>query len=369
MKPVIETPSATATAPRPSFMWSRRFRVGINNACTRNRTNQAVVNAPCASTSGNSCAEIVRPFRCLRPGGRTVESPQGQYCKHHHRSDAVEVALGHVHPASGVNFRNRPAEADGDRHDFAIGSPRHVMEVFRVIESQTVGLYGRDGCTDRITPVVESTTGGTLVALYFGEMDLPRRGQLVCIGGLLLAGAAIATYPISAGAASLASGIAFDPAPQATIVFDRHDRPIFTFFREERTGRAARSRLAACDRCGPRDRRSAFSPSRRRLSSRRGSSVGEPPRPPDCGGCQQHYPATGQPGRADAAAHRRPQSARNAARHRGRTPLRQGTDTRGLPESDLFRRWLLRHRIGGTRLFRQGCGGFSPSSRRRRSRG
>ncbi len=29
---------------------------------------------------------------------------------------------------------NRPAEAEGDRHDLAVGSPRHVMEVLRVIE-------------------------------------------------------------------------------------------------------------------------------------------------------------------------------------------------------------------------------------------
>ena len=34
---------------------------------------------------------------------------------------------------------------------------------------------------------------------------------------------------------SVADGITLDPAPQASIVFDRNDRPVFTFFRERRT--------------------------------------------------------------------------------------------------------------------------------------
>ena len=37
---------------------------------------------------------------------------------------------------------DRPTEADGDRHDFAVGSPRHVMEVLRVIERNALGCAG-----------------------------------------------------------------------------------------------------------------------------------------------------------------------------------------------------------------------------------
>jgi membrane peptidoglycan carboxypeptidase len=63
-----------------------------------------------------------------------------------------------------------------------------------------------------------------------------RRGRrLLCIGGLTIGLAALATYPISAGVATLADGITLTPAAQATIVFDVHDRPVFTFFREDRT--------------------------------------------------------------------------------------------------------------------------------------
>jgi 1A family penicillin-binding protein len=62
-----------------------------------------------------------------------------------------------------------------------------------------------------------------------------RGGRLVCIGGLTIGLAALATYPISASVATLADGIQLTPAAQATIVFDLHDRPVFTFFREDRT--------------------------------------------------------------------------------------------------------------------------------------
>jgi 1A family penicillin-binding protein len=62
-----------------------------------------------------------------------------------------------------------------------------------------------------------------------------RGGRLVCIGGLTIGLAALATYPISASVATLADGIQLSPAAQATIVFDLHDRPVFTFFREDRT--------------------------------------------------------------------------------------------------------------------------------------
>lgn len=61
------------------------------------------------------------------------------------------------------------------------------------------------------------------------------RCRLVCIAGLTLALAALATYPIAVAAASIAKRLTLDPAPQATIVFDLHDQPVFTFYREERT--------------------------------------------------------------------------------------------------------------------------------------
>src|SRR4029078_5424501 len=41
--------------------------------------------------------------------------------------------------AFGRQLPNRPAEADDNRHDLAVGSPRHVMEVLRVIDGDTLG--------------------------------------------------------------------------------------------------------------------------------------------------------------------------------------------------------------------------------------
>jgi 1A family penicillin-binding protein len=64
-------------------------------------------------------------------------------------------------------------------------------------------------------------------------MSRPR--CLCCIAGLAIALAGLATYPLTADATSLADGITLESAPQASIVFDLHDRPIFTFFRERRT--------------------------------------------------------------------------------------------------------------------------------------
>jgi 1A family penicillin-binding protein len=66
-------------------------------------------------------------------------------------------------------------------------------------------------------------------------MKMSRLCRLVCTGGLAIALAGLATYPISAEVASVAQRITLDPAPQATIVFDVHDQPVFTFYREERT--------------------------------------------------------------------------------------------------------------------------------------
>src|SRR5262245_57197321 len=62
------------------------------------------------------------------------------------------------------------------------------------------------------------------------------RARCLCsIAGLVLAFAGLATYPLTASAESIANGITLASAPQASIVFDRHNRPIFTFFRERRT--------------------------------------------------------------------------------------------------------------------------------------
>src|SRR5580765_4853410 len=58
---------------------------------------------------------------------------------------------------------------------------------------------------------------------------------LCCVAGIAIAIAGLATYPLSASAMAVAAGITLDPAPQASIVFDRNDRPVFTFFRERRT--------------------------------------------------------------------------------------------------------------------------------------
>src|SRR5262245_37557119 len=64
-------------------------------------------------------------------------------------------------------------------------------------------------------------------------MSLP--GRIVCVLGLIVAVAALATYPLSAAVAAMAANITLAPAPQATIVYDREDHPLFTFFREQRT--------------------------------------------------------------------------------------------------------------------------------------
>src|SRR5262245_4100756 len=64
-------------------------------------------------------------------------------------------------------------------------------------------------------------------------MSRPR--WLCCIAGLAIALASLATYPLAAGATSMADGITLQSAPQASIVFDLNGRPIFTFFRERRT--------------------------------------------------------------------------------------------------------------------------------------
>ena len=55
------------------------------------------------------------------------------------------------------------------------------------------------------------------------------------MAGLALALAGLATYPLYASATSVAEGITLAPASQASIVFDRNDRRVFTFFRERRT--------------------------------------------------------------------------------------------------------------------------------------
>ena len=64
-------------------------------------------------------------------------------------------------------------------------------------------------------------------------MSRPR--WLCCVAGLAIALASLATYPLAAGATSMADGITLQSAPQASIVFDLNGRPIFTFFRERRT--------------------------------------------------------------------------------------------------------------------------------------
>ena len=58
---------------------------------------------------------------------------------------------------------------------------------------------------------------------------------LCCLAGLVTAVAGLATYPLTASASSTADTITLAPAPQESIVFDRNDRPVFTFFRERRT--------------------------------------------------------------------------------------------------------------------------------------
>jgi penicillin-binding protein 1A len=71
---------------------------------------------------------------------------------------------------------------------------------------------------------------------------------LVCIGGFA-AVVAVASYRVAAEIATVADGITLDSAPQATIVLDAHDRPVFTFYQEERTsvplGRVSSHMVAA----------------------------------------------------------------------------------------------------------------------------
>jgi penicillin-binding protein 1A len=64
---------------------------------------------------------------------------------------------------------------------------------------------------------------------------MPGRCRLCSIAGLAIALAGLATYPLIADAAAVANTITLEPAPQMSIVYDRHDRPVFTFFRERRT--------------------------------------------------------------------------------------------------------------------------------------
>src|SRR5262247_2378649 len=63
-----------------------------------------------------------------------------------------------------------------------------------------------------------------------------RHGRIaVCLIGSAMAIGALLTYPLSAAVAEMAAGFTLKPAPQATIVFDLKDHPVFTFFREQRT--------------------------------------------------------------------------------------------------------------------------------------
>src|SRR6476661_8563553 len=66
-------------------------------------------------------------------------------------------------------------------------------------------------------------------------MRMHRSRLVCCIVGLAFALGALATYPLSVAVASTAAGITLESAPQQTIVFDIHDQPVFTFFREQRT--------------------------------------------------------------------------------------------------------------------------------------
>ncbi len=64
---------------------------------------------------------------------------------------------------------------------------------------------------------------------------MTRRRRLCSIVGLMVALAGLATYPFTTAAASVAASITLESAPQTSIVFDLHDRPVFRFFSERRT--------------------------------------------------------------------------------------------------------------------------------------
>src|ERR1700674_4883860 len=72
--------------------------------------------------------------------------------------------------------------------------------------------------------------------------------RALCIGGFAVLGA-LAIHRVAAEVATVANGVTLDTAPQATIVFDVHDRPVFTFYQEERTsvplGRVSSHMVAA----------------------------------------------------------------------------------------------------------------------------
>lgn len=59
-------------------------------------------------------------------------------------------------------------------------------------------------------------------------VEMPRRCRLVCIGGLTIALAGLATDPVTAAVASVADRLTLERAPQASIVFDVHDQPVFS---------------------------------------------------------------------------------------------------------------------------------------------
>jgi membrane peptidoglycan carboxypeptidase len=74
------------------------------------------------------------------------------------------------------------------------------------------------------------------------------RHRLVWIGGFAVLGA-MATYRVTAEVATIAERVTLGTAAQATIVFDVHDRPVFTFYQEDRTtvplGRVSSHMVAA----------------------------------------------------------------------------------------------------------------------------
>ena len=160
------------------------------------------------------------------------------------------------------------------------------------------------------------------------------------------------------------------PHPQSTIVYDRQNRPAFTFYVEQRDRRAARSRLATHGRCAPLRGGPPLLPhhgiDRVRIAERRVAQLARRTDPRR----RQHASRSSSRARAVDAA-REPSSARFARRRIAHPPgaaLLEGADPQRVPERGLLRRRLLRRRGRVARLLRQARGGSGRRTRRRCSR-
>ncbi len=158
---------------------------------------------------------------------------------------------------------------------------------------------------------------------------------------------------------------AIAPRAQATLVMDRHGRPAFSFYSEQRTD-------VPIDRVSRHMRDAIVAVEDRRFYSHHGldpvriakAAMAQRARRPHSRGRQHHHAAARAGGAALAGADVRAQDPRGDDRAAARGALLEGGDPAGVPEYRLLRRGLLRRRGRIPRLLRQ----VRRRPRRRRSR-